>query len=72
MTHSTGGDSNGQVTVYLRQSELVGRVMVEKVRGDGARGLADDVPSSMLRSLCEHWAAMGWRVVDERGSSRTP
>jgi len=57
------------VTVFLRTSKVVGRVAIEKVRADGARGLPDDVPVSMLRALCEHWTSMGWSVVDERAGS---
>jgi len=62
---------NGKVTVFIRDSALVGRVVVEKYRGDGAKGLTDDVPIAMLRALSEHWAALGWSVVDER-IRRTP
>jgi len=64
--------SGERVTVFLRTSKVVGRVAIEKVRGDGARGLPDDVPVSMLRALCEHWTSMGWSVVDERKGSAAP
>ena len=55
------------ITVYLMESGSVGRVVVEKVRRDGAKGLKDDVPVGMLRVLAEHWNEMGWTIVDQRG-----
>ena len=58
-----------KVTVYLRDSQHLGRNEILKVREDGAQGLKDDVPTAMVRGLSEHWAQMGWSVIDERGSA---
>jgi hypothetical protein len=58
-----------KVTVYLRDSPHLGRTEVHKVREDGAQGLKDDVPTAMVRGLSEHWAELGWAVIDERSSA---
>jgi hypothetical protein len=57
-------DEEIKVTVFLRGSDPVGRVIVEKVRQDGGERLSDHVPIPMLQALCEHWAALGWEVID--------
>jgi len=56
-----------KVTVHLRDSAQLGRTEVVKVREDGGRALKDDIPNAMVDTLRNHWEAMGWDVVDERG-----
>jgi len=65
-------ESVHRVTVHLKDCCEVGRVVVEKYRSDGAKGLTDDVPVAMLPSLESHWTSLGWEVVDERKPRHAP